>query len=151
MLWVVLSNPKNGFIQILRRFYRTHRKSGPEKGVITKKGLFTGGISRISKTSKFSRISRKWSTSPLLATVSGFSTISRKLTSLQRPLFQKTPFSEPSERFYQTQTWSPKRLYRTPMNGSSEPQTGFYRTFRLFRLPLLKLCLIGGWGWSSIY
>ena len=68
------------------------------------RGLFTGGISRISKISKFSRISRKWSDSPLFSTVWGsskisriskFSRISRKWTFLKRPLFQKTPFSEP--------------------------------------------------------
>ena len=32
-------------------------------------GLFTGGISRISKVSEFSRISRKWSDSPLFSRV----------------------------------------------------------------------------------
>ena len=47
-------------------------KSGPEKGSNYERGLFAGGISRISK---FSRISR-WAF-------------------LQRRLFQKTPFSEP--------------------------------------------------------
>ena len=71
------------------------------------RGLFTGGISRISKISTFSRISRKWSDSPLFSTVWGsskisriskFSRISRKWTFLKRPLFQKTPFSEPEER-----------------------------------------------------
>ena len=45
--------------------------SGPEKGVIA----LTGGISRISKISKFYRISRKWSDSLLLSTVWGFSRI----------------------------------------------------------------------------
>ena len=65
------------------------------------RGLFTGGISRISKVSRFSRISKKWSDSPLFSTVWGFSKIiriskfSRKWTFLKRPLFQKTPFSEP--------------------------------------------------------
>ena len=68
------------------------------------RGLFAGGISRISKISKFSRISRKWSDSSLFSTVWGFSKISRiskfsrisrKWTFLKRPLFQKTPFSEP--------------------------------------------------------
>ena len=62
------------------------------------RGLFTGGISRISK---FSNFSRKWSDSPLFLTVWGLSrisrisrisTISRKSTFLKRPLFQKTPF-----------------------------------------------------------
>ena len=62
------------------------------------RGLFTGGISKISR---FSRISRKWSGSPLFSRVWGFSRIfkfsriSRKWTFLKRPLFQKTPFSEP--------------------------------------------------------
>ena len=68
------------------------------------RGLFTGGISRISTFSKFSRISRKWQDSPLFSTVWGFSKISRisifsrfsrKWTFLKDPLFQKTPFSEP--------------------------------------------------------
>ena len=68
------------------------------------RGLFAGGISRISKISRFSRISRKWSDSPLFSSVWGFSKISRiskfsrisrKWTFLKRPLFQKTPFSEP--------------------------------------------------------
>ena len=66
--------------------------------------LFTGGISRISKISRFSRISRKWSDSPFFSRVWGFSKtsriskfsrISRKWTFLKRPLFQKTPLSEP--------------------------------------------------------
>ena len=43
------------------------------------------------------------------------------------------------KRFYQMPIWPPKRFYRTLVNESSEPQTGFYRTFRtkprLFRLP----------------
>ena len=39
------------------------------------RGFFTGGISRIAK---FSRISRKWSDSPLASRVWGFSIISRK-------------------------------------------------------------------------
>ena len=69
------------------------------------RGLFTGGISRISKFSKFSRISGKWSDSPFFSTVWGFSkicrisqffsTIYRKWTLLKRPLFPKTPLSEP--------------------------------------------------------
>ena len=50
--------------------------SGLEKGVSTKRGLFTGGTSTISKISKFSRISTKWSDSPLLSRVWGFSRIS---------------------------------------------------------------------------
>ena len=68
------------------------------------RGLFAGRISRISKISRFSRISRKWSDSPLFSRVWEFSKISRiskssrisrKWTFLKRPLFQKTPFSEP--------------------------------------------------------
>ena len=68
------------------------------------RGLYAGEISRISRISKFSRISRKWSDSPLFSTVrrfskisriSKFSRISKKWTFLKRPLFQKTPFSEP--------------------------------------------------------
>ena len=70
----------------------------------SERGLFTEGISRISKISKFSRVSRKWLAFPLISTVwrvskisriSRFSRISRKWTFLKRPLFQKTPFSEP--------------------------------------------------------
>ena len=64
------------------------------------RGLFAGGISRISKISKFSRISGKWSDPPLFSRVwefSKFSRISRKWTFLKRPLFQKTPFSEPDK------------------------------------------------------
>ena len=63
------------------------------------RGLFAGGISRISITSKFSRISGKQSDSPSFSTVrrfsekSKFSGISRKSTFLQALLFQKTPFS----------------------------------------------------------
>ena len=71
------------------------------------RGLFTGVISRIPKISRFSRISRKWPDSPLFSRVWGFSKISRiskfsrisrKWTFLKRPLFQKTPFSEPEDR-----------------------------------------------------
>ena len=55
------------------------------------RGLFTERISRISKdSSKFSRISRKWSASPFFSTVwrfSKLSRISRKSTFL--PFFQK--------------------------------------------------------------
>ena len=58
-----------------------------------KKGSLRKGISKISR---FSRISRKWSDSPLFSTVWGFSKISRiskfsrisrKWTFLKRPLF----------------------------------------------------------------
>ena len=80
------------------------------------RGLFTGRISRISKISRFSRISRKWSDSPLFSRVWGFSRISRiskfsrisrKWAFLKRPLFQKTPFSEPD--FYSTGGHTPKK------------------------------------------
>ena len=36
-----------------------------------------------------------------------------------------------SNRFYRTPFWAPKRFNRTPVRGTSEPQTGFYRTFRI--------------------
>ena len=43
------------------------------------------------------------------------------------------------KRFYRTSFWAPKRFYGTLVRGTSELQTGFYRTFRieppLFRLP----------------
>ena len=61
-----------------------------------------------SPVSKFSRISRKWSGSPLFSTlwglssisslvprISRFSRIARKWTFLKGPLFQKTPSSDP--------------------------------------------------------
>ena len=67
-------------------------------------GLFTGGISRISKISKFSRTSRKWSDSPLFSTVWGFSKISRisKFSRISRNLdfSEKTPF--PKDPFFRT-------------------------------------------------
>ena len=66
------------------------------------RGLLTGGLSRISNITRFSR--KSWDSS-LFSTVWGFSRISRislkfsrisrKWTFLKRPLFQKTPFSEP--------------------------------------------------------
>ena len=40
-----------------------------------------------------------------------------------------SPLATPDQRFYQTPMWPPKRFPWTPMKGSSEPQTGFYRTF----------------------
>ena len=42
------------------------------------RGLVIGGISRISKIAKFSRVSRGWSDSPLVSTVWRFSRISKK-------------------------------------------------------------------------
>ena len=99
------ARPESGHTKphITQRISRPH-PSGPEKGVITK-GVFSlekaleslkfldpleflengrnllcfpqsGGFSKISRISKFSRISTKW-------------------TFLKRPLFQKTPFPEP--------------------------------------------------------
>ena len=66
------------------------QKSGPKKGVITK-GVFSQEESLESlKFSKFSRISRKWSDSPLFSSVWGLSRISRfsrKWTFLNRPVF----------------------------------------------------------------
>ena len=50
----------------------TGRRGHYERG-----GSFTGGFSRITKTSKFSRISRRWSDSPLFSTVWRFSKTSR--------------------------------------------------------------------------
>ena len=85
------------------------RQFGTGKRGHYERGLFVRGISRISKISKFSRISRKWLDSPFFSTVWGFSRISRisriskfsrisrKSTFLKRPLFQKTPFSEPEQ------------------------------------------------------
>ena len=59
------------------------------------RGLFTEGISRISRISKFSR---KWSDSPLFSTVWGFSEISRiskfSRESLENGLSWKDPFSK---------------------------------------------------------
>ena len=46
--------------------------------------------------------------------------------------------------------WPPKRFDRTPMKGFSEPETGFYRTFRIEAPPLFRLSLSnlgeGKWG-----
>ena len=53
-----------------------------------KRGLFTGGISRISK---FARISREWSDSPLFSTVWAFSKISR-ISKLSRKNSRKWSF-----------------------------------------------------------
>ena len=63
-----------------------------KKRSLRKRGPFTGGISRISKISKFSGISRKWWDSPLFSTVWGFSRISR--ISRKIGLFWKDPFSK---------------------------------------------------------
>ena len=69
------------------------------------RGLFTGGISRISGISKFSReISTKWSHSSLFSRVWGFSGISKfsrisRKWSFLKDAFFKRPFSEPEERW----------------------------------------------------
>ena len=71
------------------------------------RGLFTGGISRISS------ISKEWSDSPLFSAVWGFSTISRiskfsrKWTFLKKKnLFQKTPFLRTRHPVFWTRTWN---------------------------------------------
>ena len=99
--------PCHFVIQFALRPHLSHQtKLGTGKRVHYERGLFTGGISRISKICKFCRISRNRSDSPLFSTVWGFSKISRisrfsrisrKWTFLKRPLFQKTPFSEPDK------------------------------------------------------
>ena len=85
----------------LRKRQNSLTKFGTGKRGHYERGLFTGGISRISKMSRFSRISRKWLDSPLFSTVWGFSNFSRiskfsrtsrKWTFLKRPLFKKNPF-----------------------------------------------------------
>ena len=38
---------------------------------------------------------------------------------------------EPLQGFYRTPFGAPKRFYRTLVRGTSEPQTGFCRTFRI--------------------
>ena len=61
------------------------------------RGLFTGGISRTSTISEFSRISRERPDSPLFSTAWGFSRISRtsnSLQSLENGHFRKDPFSK---------------------------------------------------------
>ena len=78
-----------------------------QKGSYYERGPFVGGISRISKISEFSRLSRKWSDSPFFSTVwwfsriSKFSRSSRKWTCLtdrfsKRPLFCGAPFGSTS-------------------------------------------------------
>ena len=77
---------------------------GPEKGHY-KRGIFTGGTSRISKISEFSRIARKWSDSRLFSTVWGVSRISRisGFSEISRNgLFWKDPF--PKDPFFRTRS-----------------------------------------------
>ena len=75
------------------------RKKGP-----LRKGRFTGESLKSLDSTRFSRISRRWSDSSEFFRVWGFSRISRisklsrisrKTTFLKSPLFQMTPFSEP--------------------------------------------------------
>ena len=114
-----------------------------------RKGSFAGGISRISK---ISRISRKWPDSPLFSTVWGFSKISRiskfsrKWIFLKRPLFQKTPFSEPDfffagfNRFFfsgfvHCQGWFSKRMALADAPRYQTPGRGYIRKNRPFTKP----------------
>ena len=60
-----------------------------KKGVITKRGQLAGGI---SKFSKFSRVSRKWSASLLFSTFLGLSRISKFSRISRDGHFEKTPF-----------------------------------------------------------
>ena len=86
------------------------------------RGLFAGEISRISKISKFSSISRKWSESPFFSTgwgfsrnsrISKFSRISRKWTFLKRPPFPKDPFfrTRVSDAFWTPGPEGPGKLF----------------------------------------
>ena len=55
--------------------------------------------------------------------------------------FSRTPkkvLSNP-KRFNRTPFWAPKRFKRTLVRGTSEPQTGFYQTFRVEPPPLFRL------------
>ena len=90
-----------GFPAVLSREFQEHvwerfgRLSG--KRGHYERGLFAGGISRISKISRFSGFSRKWSDSPLFSTVWVFSRISRisKFSRISRNgLFWEDPFSK---------------------------------------------------------
>ena len=58
-----------------------HSACGDQKRGHYKRGLFTAGISRISK---FSRIFRVWSDSPLFSTVWGLSRISLEVSKFSR-------------------------------------------------------------------
>ena len=83
------------FLRISSFCLEDPRKSSGQRGHY-KGGLFTGGISRIYRIPRFSKMSH----SPLFSTVSGFSRISRvskfsrKWTFLKRPLVQRHPFQE---------------------------------------------------------
>ena len=114
------------------------------------RGLFAGGISRISEISKFSRISRNWSDSPLFSRVWGFSKISRisefsrisrRWTFLKRPL---TPLSEPDLNFTKKTPVSklPRgAIYKPPsLQLINNPLSRYTSSFLhcLFRLSLTK-------------
>ena len=74
-----------------------HPSSGcSSKNNSKKRGLFTGGISRIFSISTFSRISRQWSDSPLFSIVSRISKFSR--VSRVMDFSEKTPFRTFSKR-----------------------------------------------------
>ena len=87
-----------------KRCWEKGRKSGgQQKGQKGKKDVWKQARG-MSKVSKLSRISRKWSDYLLfsrlwgfskISRISNFSRISRKWTFLKRPLFQKILFSEP--------------------------------------------------------
>ena len=77
--------------------------SRERKKVHCERGLFAGGISRFSKISTFSIISRKWSDSPYssrlleasrISKLSEISRISRKCTLLKGPSFKRPPFPQ---------------------------------------------------------
>ena len=106
-------------------------------------------------------INRK--TSPLYSQITEMPVNRQSLTSISRGNFKRYPeigdpqqgSIEPLKKFYRTPKkvlsnpkgyteppplfWAPKRFYRTLEGGTSDPQTGFYRTFcietPLFRLP----------------
>ena len=97
------------------------------------RGLFTGGISRVSKISRFSRISRKWTGSHLLSTVWGFSKISkisrlsREWTFLKRPFSKRPLFSNPIQK---TKHENPQE-FRENLEQNSGQHSKIWGTFVL--------------------
>ena len=85
-------------------------KFGTGKRGHHERGLFTGGISRISK---FSRISRKWSDSPSFPQCGGSLESLNSLESLENGLFWKDPFSK-------------RPLFPNPKNQPKVCQTKVY-------------------------
>ena len=83
-------------------FSTSHFRSG--KRGHYEKGLFTGEISRTSKISKLSRISRRWPESPLFSTVWGFSKSSRisKFSRISRKMGFSEKTSLPQDPFFRT-------------------------------------------------